>query len=327
MPSLIAVRELSCEKFVDPDFTAAGEARASVALARLETLWINTGSLCNIECENCYIESSPSNDRLAYISEAEVAAFLNEIQLTDLGTSQIGFTGGEPFMNPQIIPILRNALQRGFDVLVLTNAMQPMMRPRVLEGLRELLQRFGNRLTLRVSLDHYAAEFHDRERGAGSFAKACAGLDWLCRHGFKVSVAGRACWAEDMEEARSGYQDLFEKNAWSIDAYDPSGLVLFPEMHERGDVPEITTACWDILGKSPGDVMCATSRMVVKRRGAASPVVLPCTLLPYDPRFEMGSTLGEARSADGGSFRNGAVKLNHRYCAEFCVLGGSSCSG
>ncbi|MEO1078706.1 MAG: radical SAM protein [Pseudomonadota bacterium] len=327
MPSLIEATEISCEKFVDPDFTAAGEARASVALARLETLWINTGSLCNIECENCYIESSPSNDRLAYISEPEVAAFLDEIQVNDLGTWQIGFTGGEPFMNPEIVPILRNALQRGFDVLVLTNAMQPMMRPRLREGMRALLRHFRDRLTLRVSLDHYAAPFHDRERGAGSFAKACEGLHWLCKHGFKVSVAGRACWAEDLEEARSGYQDLFEKNAWPIDAYDPSGLVLFPEMLESRDVPEITTACWDILGKSPGDVMCATSRMVVKRRGAASPVVLPCTLLPYDPRFEMGSTLSEARTADGGSFRDGAVKLNHPYCAEFCVLGGSSCSG
>ena len=66
-------------KFRDPDWTAGGEPRASVALEALRTLWINTGSLCNIECRNCYIDSSPVNDRLAYISRAEAAAFLDEI--------------------------------------------------------------------------------------------------------------------------------------------------------------------------------------------------------------------------------------------------------
>ena len=109
-------------------------------------------------------------------------------------------------------------------------------------------------------------------------------------------------------------------------ANDPSQLVLFPEMDARADVPEITTACWGILHKSPSDVMCASSRMVVKRKGAACPVVLPCTLLPYDEAFEMGTTLAEAARADGGMFGGGAVKLCHPHCAKFCVLGGGSCS-
>ncbi len=63
--------------------------------------------------------------------------------------------------------------------------------------------------------------------------------------------------------------------------------------------------------------MCATSRMVIKRKGAAASTVVSCTLLPYDQAFEMGATLAEAR---------GAVKLNHPHCAKFCVLGGGSCS-
>jgi hypothetical protein len=73
-------------------------------------------------------------------------------------------------------------------------------------------------------------------------------------------------------------------------------------------------------------MMCATSRMVVKRRGAARPVVLPCTLLPYDEAFEMGATFAEAAAADGGMFDKGAVRLCHPNCAKFCVLGGGSCS-
>jgi hypothetical protein len=66
--------------------------------------------------------------------------------------------------------------------------------------------------------------------------------------------------------------------------------------------------------------------MVVKRKGAARASVVPCTLLPYDPRFDMGATLAEARRADGGMFRAGAVKLCHPNCSTFCVLGGGSCS-
>ena len=54
---------LDPRKFQDPDITADGEERARVALTRLETLWFNTGTLCNLECANCYIESSPRNDR------------------------------------------------------------------------------------------------------------------------------------------------------------------------------------------------------------------------------------------------------------------------
>jgi len=89
-------------------------------------------------------------------------------------------------------------------------------------------------------------------------------------------------------------------------------------MDENADVPEITDACWGLLHKSPDDVMCAASRMVVKRKGAAHPLVVSCTLLAYDPRFELGRTLADA---DTG------VSLNHPHCARFCVLGGASCSG
>lgn len=123
------------------------------------------------------------------------------------------------------------------------------------------------------------------------------------------------------------YQRLFDERGWKIDAQDRMRLVLFPEMDERVDVPEITTACWGILNLSPDAMMCASSRMVVKRKGADRPAVLPCTLLPYDEAFEMGGTLAEAGFANGRMFRDGAVKLCHPHCAKFCVLGGGSCSG
>ena len=59
---------------------------------------------------------------------------------------EIGFTGGEPFMNPDIIDMLGDALERGFQVLLLTNAMQPMLRPRIRDGLTRLRKAHGGRL-------------------------------------------------------------------------------------------------------------------------------------------------------------------------------------
>ena len=314
------------KKFADPDRTAKGERRARVALDTLRTLWINTGSLCNIECRNCYIESSPENDRLAYLTRSEVAAYLDEIASDGWPVREIGFTGGEPFMNPDIIEMFGDALGRGFSVLVLTNAMQPMLRPRIRDGLSALGASSGDRLVLRVSLDHHTRELHDIERGEGSFAKTVEGIDWLAREGFALALAGRTCWGENEADARKGYAALIACRGWGVDAYDRTSLVLFPEMDLHADVPEITEDCWGILHKSPSDVMCASSRMVVKRKGATRPVVLPCTLLPYDSAFEMGATLADAANADGGMFEQGAVKLCHPHCAKFCVLGGGSCS-
>ena len=306
---------LSEEKFKDPAVTAAGERRAHVELEELRTLWINTGTLCNITCRNCYIGSSPKNDRLAYITAAEVAAYLDEIAEQGLATEEIGFTGGEPFMNPDIIAILEDCLARGFKILVLTNGMRPMQRHK--EALLRLNHQHQSRLALRVSLDHYTAERHEEERGLGTFPRALAGLKWLCENGFHVTLAGRTMWGEDASAERDGYVRLLEERGIPLDAGAAHSLVLFPEIEVGKDVPEITTACWDILHKSPRDVMCASSRMVVKRKGAARPSVVACTLLPYDERFDLGHSLREASRS---------VPLNHPYCAQFCVLGGASCS-
>jgi hypothetical protein len=258
-------------KFRDPVVTAKGEARATVALQALETLWFNTGTLCNLTCRNCYIESSPRNDRLAYLTAAEVEQFLDEIIRDRLPTKLIGFTGGEPFMNPDIISMLDAVLSHGLDALVLTNAMKPLrkLRPQMLT----LRDRYGDRLTIRVSIDHYDPAIHEQERGHRSWAPALDGLIWLARNGFRIDVAGRRFTGEPEPALRNGFAALFATQGIPVDA--------------------------------------------VKCRGAPAPVVLACTLLAYDPRFEMGTTLAEASAP---------VSLNHPFCASFCVLGGASCS-
>ena len=311
-----SVKPLDPLKFRDPYVTAKGETRAQVALTALETLWINTGTLCNITCANCYIESSPRNDALSYISAAEVAAFLNEAEASHLPLRDVGFTGGEPFMNPEFLAMLEDTLRRGFSALVLTNAMKPMMNQTA--GLLALQEKYGAGLTLRVSLDHPDPRVHDAERGAGSFDRTLEGLRFLAGHGFRLHIAGRAGFSTgDEAKLRTEFAALFAANGISVDATDPVALMLFPEMDAMADVPEITTACWGILGKSPDSLMCASARMVVKRKGAARPAVLACTLLAYDPQFELGATLAEASRP---------VALNHPHCAKFCVLGGAACS-
>lgn len=306
---------LDPRKFRDPDVTADGEQRAVVALTRLETLWFNTGSLCNIACANCYMDSNPRNDRLAYITRAEVVGFLDEIAENTLPVREIAFTGGEPFMNPDLPEILEDCLARGFSTLVLTNAMKPLHHKR--PALLSLRKRFGHALSLRVSMDHFTPERHEAIRGSATWAPMLEGLKWLAANDFKVAVAGRTCWHESEADSRLGYAAVFAGEGIMVDAWDPAALVLFPEMDDGLDVPEITVRCWDILGVAPETMMCATSRMVVKRKGAAHPAVVPCTLLPYDPAFELGPDLASAGKV---------VKLNHPHCARFCVLGGASCS-
>lgn len=302
-------------KFTDPAITANGETRAVVPLIKLKTLWLNTGTLCNLACENCYMESSPRNDRLEYLTRMEAKEFMAEASVFHPSMEEIGFTGGEPFMNPDVLIMMEDALKFGFRVLVLTNAMKPMQRLNSL--LLDLHQRYPGRITLRVSIDHHLPQKHEFMRGENSWQSAVDGLRWLAENDFDVAVAGRMCWSESEADLRRGFQRRFSELDVSLDAHDSARLVLFPEMDDGSDVPEITDKCWSILKVAPESVMCASSRMVVRRKDAPRASVVACTLLPYDKRFELGARLGDAL---------GPVSLNHRHCAKFCILGGASCN-
>ncbi|RKQ71118.1 MoaA/NifB/PqqE/SkfB family radical SAM enzyme [Litorimonas taeanensis] len=308
---------LSPDKFKNPHITAKGENRAQVHFKQLSTVWFNTGSQCNIECVNCYIKSSPTADHFVYLTPKDMAPYLQEVAALCPAPIEIGFTGGEPFLNPHIIRLMEMALEDGHQLLILTNAMKPMMRPRVKAGLLDLLERFPQHITLRISLDHFTAKEHDTERGAGSFNKAIEGMNWLSEQGFSLHIAGRSMFSENEANARQGYKALIEHYNWPIDSDNPAHLLLFPEMDETIDVPEITEACWQILDVSPNAMMCAESRMIVRRKGEDRPAVLACTLLWDDMQFETGKTLKDSL---------GPVALNHPHCAKFCVLGGASCS-
>ena len=303
-------------KFSNPLITRDGDQRAFVEFNGFKTLWFNTGTLCNIACSNCYIESSPKNDRLVYLSFADVVEFLDELEELSGKTCEIGFTGGEPFLNPDFLKMLAECQRRDLSIMVLTNAMKPLQNK--IDGLLQLKKAFGaKKIVFRVSIDHYNKDLHEVERGAGTWDPMIKGLRWLRDNKYTINVAGRSLSQESDNECREGYKTLFDELGLQLDAYNPNELVIFPEMDITVDVPEITTNCWEILSVRPETQMCASSRIVVKRKGQERPIVVSCTLLPYEREFELGKTLSEASKK---------IYLNHQHCSKFCVLGGASCS-
>jgi predicted phosphodiesterase len=276
-----------------------------VALDRLQTLWVNTGTLCNLACTQCFMESTPTNDSLSYMPKDAFEALLRDVPDT---LREIGFTGGEPFMNPDILPMLEATLASGKTALVLTNAMRPMQRHQAALG--RLLDSHPGRLAIRVSLDHHEPSRHDALRGGDSFRASLAGLNFLAACGAKISVASRTPWGETEAAMRAGFACLFAAEDLPLDAQNPNHLILFPEMDTASPAEKITRSA---LASLPPEkpLMCATSRMAVLRKGTTKPQIAPCTLLP-------GRTLSRL---------DAPIRLDHPHCAQFCVYGAASCAG
>ena len=300
-------------KYLNKKFTMEGKPRASVKLNSLETLWFNTGTLCNLNCQGCYIESSPYNDSLEYIKFEEVKFYIDEIISNNLKTSIIGFTGGEPFMNPDIINILKYVLNSGFNTLVLTNGMRPIK----LKFQDILNLPFLNKMKIRVSIDHFLKPLHEKIRGINTWDSLIDNIVWLKKNNIKLDIASRLEDGENETDKREGFKNLFKKIGISLDANDKKTLVLFPPINKEKPSTEITQDCWKILNKKPDDLMCSNSRMIVKKKGEKTTKVLACTLITKDENFELGKTIMES---------NKNVTLCHPFCSQFCFLGNSSCN-
>ena len=138
----------------------------SIDLRSLDELWFQVaGTVCNLTCEHCFISCSPQNHSFEFLSFEDVEkALLESVQY---GVREYYFTGGEPFMNPDMMQMLEVTLTRGFRALVLTNAMKPMRHHKA--QLKKLKYWFNEKLVIRVSVDHYTQQLHERERGSGSW--------------------------------------------------------------------------------------------------------------------------------------------------------------
>jgi MoaA/NifB/PqqE/SkfB family radical SAM enzyme len=143
-------------------------------------LWIYTNYDCNLRCSYCVAKSSPNAPRRAI-------GLNNVKQLVDesvaLGFDHIFFTGGEPFLLPDIFDMLAYSSTR-VKTSVLTNAM--LLRGSRLEKLKAI---HHPNLIVQVSLDGGAAEHHDAYRGVGSWAKTVEGIHALQEAGFDVRLS------------------------------------------------------------------------------------------------------------------------------------------
>ena len=104
-----------------------------VELSGLDELWFQVaGTLCNLTCTHCFISCSPHNDSFGFLSLESVEEALTES--VSRGVREYYFTGGEPFLNPDLVEMLVRALEHG-PATVLTNA--TVLKDEWLERLRE----------------------------------------------------------------------------------------------------------------------------------------------------------------------------------------------
>src|ERR1043165_1564366 len=146
-------------------------AAPKVELTSLDTLWFQVGGTpCNLACTHCFISCSPTNHTHELMRLDEVERYLEEA--ARLGVREYYFTGGEPFLNPDMEAILAAALRVG-PATVLTNGL--LLDPARCARLKALADGSDYSLDFRVSLAGWDAESNDPIRGAGTFEKILAG--------------------------------------------------------------------------------------------------------------------------------------------------------
>jgi hypothetical protein len=291
--------------------TSEGAPRGYIQPRSLSELWFHTGTNCNLRCHFCLEGSKPGDHRLQLVTFDDVKPFIDEA--LDLGVDQFSFTGGEPFVNRDIIRILEYALERR-PCLILTNGTKPL-RQRFSE-VRPLLDK-PQRLRFRISLDYSDAARHDEGRGRGNFDLAVDTLGMLHRGGFDVSIARLGQPDEDRDAADAAYQHVFDQTGLPADTH----MVVFPDFkppcsHPNG-VPDITENCMTTYhtDASRAAFMCSFSKMIVKKDGRMR--VYACTLVDDDEDYDLGGTLAESMDV--------RVMLRHHRCFA-CFAHGASCS-
>ncbi|MFQ5816491.1 MAG: radical SAM protein [Terriglobia bacterium] len=297
----------------------------------LEELWVMQGSLCDLKCKHCYTASSPTNNRLEQIGFDELRPHLDAA--ARFGVQQIYFTGGEVFVNEDV---LRGRTERNEEfvrslsyaleiapVEILTNARRYIRTHfAVLAALRG---RHGNHLRLRITLESPRAAAHDAIRGRGTFAQTVETICQLHALGFvPVITAERPFLSEaSNEEIKENYRALFRARGVQVEVNLIENVMEMGHqlvtLGQQGRQPRpevfITTRCFSLLGKPPESLMCHFSRCIQKIDGQLR--YYPCPVIYDDPRFELGATLEE-------SFRR--VYVAHKNCYDYCLKGrGGTC--
>ena len=273
----------------------------------LDALWIQVaGTVCNLRCTHCFVSCGPLDDRHALMSRGEVRARVADA--VRLGVKEFYFTGGEPFLHPEMIEILADSLASG-PCTVLTNGTL-FTRPR-LEALRRLSDEARYSLEIRVSLDGWIAADHDRFRGAGSFRRALDGLSRLAEYGLLPIVTVTQNSDEDPLEFRERYLALLRDAGLPRPRLKVLPMFLLGREVERtrGYAPDESLLDLPAEAFDPTRLQCHTSRAVTSRG------VFVCPLLVEDGSARMGARLEEALRPH---------RLRHGACST-CYATGMTC--
>lgn len=285
--------------------TPDGQPYGWIEFTQLHELWIHTGTDCNLRCPTCFERAGPGVSRLQAPSLADIMRYANEAQ--GLGVRQFGLTGGEPFVNNDILPMLEFLSERA-PCLVLSNGTEPLLNR--LPALRSRALK-ADALRFRISLDYPDAPRHDAGRGRGALDLALRSIGELLAMDFAVSIARRRDKKEDADAVAAQYKELF------IHANLPADipLISFPDL-QRDDVSHITGQCVRTYHtpESRKGFMCAYSRMLVRQNNRMR--LYSCTLADDDAAFDFGPELSSAIARE--------TFLTHKRCFA-CFAGGVSC--
>ncbi len=279
-----------------------------VELRALDTLWFQVaGTLCNLACHHCLVSASPTNRTHEHLSLATVQRYLAEA--ADLGVREFYFTGGEPFLNPEMEAILEAALALG-PATVLTNGL--LLDSDRCRRLRELADASDYSLDLRVSLDGWDAATNDPIRGAGSFVRVLAGVKHLVAVGINpVLTVTEACKEVSADDGKQRFFELLREIG--IDKPRLKVLPLFQigaEVERGGAYKKWQRLrAGDDAGEGWDHLQCSSCRMVTGRG------VWVCPILVNEPAGKMGATLSDTLDS---------FPLDHQACWT-CHVQGASC--
>jgi MoaA/NifB/PqqE/SkfB family radical SAM enzyme len=257
-----------------------------VPMLSLDTIWFQVaGTLCNIACTHCFISCSPTNHAHEMMTFDEIVPHLEEAKR--LGVREYYFTGGEPFMNRDMLRILETTLAQG-PATVLTNGM--LLRKDTCRALRELIDRSEYSLDLRVSLDGFDGETNDAIRGEGVWDRVMAGLANLAEAGINpVITVTTAAEGVDSAEGRAKFLDLIRSFGFTKPRLKVLSLFRIGAEEARtrayGSAERLTAEALE--GGDMSVLQCSTSRMVTSKG------VYVCPILIDYAAARMGETIGE----------------------------------
>ncbi len=152
----------------------------SISPVLSKKLWIYTNYDCHLRCSYCVAESTPATARRG-MEIATVRQLVDEA--VEIGFEEIFFTGGEPFILPNIYEMLAYSSDRAYTI-VLTTGM--LLKGKRMESLRQINSR---NLTIQVSLDGGNAKSHDVYRGHGTWDGTVKAVKRLIDYGFHVRLS------------------------------------------------------------------------------------------------------------------------------------------